>query len=139
MIWLRHWQDPQSLPLPPDWIQACNGHRSNPWFLDGMRTLLELCDGLASNSFGTHLGYAVACQRRLHWLEVNSHQDLSSLSTEQQERERIEWSRRQELGETLRACGDDQQAVRSLLQPLWGFSQVRTPETMARMLRGALP
>ena len=46
VIWLRHWQDPQSLPLPPDWIQACNGHRSNPWFLDSMRTLLELCDGL---------------------------------------------------------------------------------------------
>ena len=139
VIWLRHWQDPQSLPLPPDWLQACNGHRSNPWFLDSMRTLLELCDGLASNSFGTHLGYAVACQRGLHWLEVNSHQDLSSLSTEQQERERNEWSRRQTLGEALKACGDDQQAIRPLLEPFWGFSQVRTPETMARVLRGVLP
>lgn len=31
VICLLHWQDPGSLPLPPDWIQACNGHRSNPW------------------------------------------------------------------------------------------------------------
>jgi hypothetical protein len=39
----------------------------------------------------------------------------------------------------LKACGNDQQATRSLLEPFWGFSQVRTPETMARVLRGALP
>ena len=58
---------------------------------------------------------------------------------EQQERERIEWSRRQTLGEALKACDDDQQAIRSLLEPFWGFLQVRTPETMARVLRGALP
>ena len=85
MIWLRHWQDPASLPLPPQWIQACNGHRSNPWFLDALRTLLELCDGLASNSFGTHLGYAVHCQRRLHWLDAACDQTLTSLSGQRRE------------------------------------------------------
>ena len=83
---------------PPQWIQACNGHRSNPWFLDALRTLLELCDGLASNSFGTHLGYAVHCQRRLHWLDAACNQTLTSLSAQQQDRETIEWNRRQELG-----------------------------------------
>ena len=57
VVWLRHWKDPEQLPLPDGWIKACNGHRSNPWFLDAMRTLLELSDGLASNAFGTHLGY----------------------------------------------------------------------------------
>ena len=65
VIWLRHWQDPPLPALPPGWIVACNGHRSNPWFLDALRTLLELSDGLASNAFGTHLGYGVALGRRL--------------------------------------------------------------------------
>jgi hypothetical protein len=31
VIWLRHWKDPELKGLPPDWIVACNGHRSNPW------------------------------------------------------------------------------------------------------------
>ena len=136
VIWLRHWQDSALLPLPPQWIQACNGHRSNPWFLDALRTLLELCDGLASNSFGTHLGYAVHCQRRLHWLDAACDQTITSLSGQQQDRETIEWNRRQELGRELKACGDDSDAVRSLLDPYWGFSNVRDPATMARLLHG---
>ena len=79
VIWLRHWKDPQLEGLPPAWIVACNGHRSNPWFLDAMRTLLELSDGLVTNAFGTHLGYAACFDRRLHWLPVVAEQDLSHL------------------------------------------------------------
>jgi hypothetical protein len=101
-----------------------------------LRTLLELCDGLASNSFGTHLGYAVHCQRRLHWLDAACDQTLTSLSGQQQDRETVEWNRRLELGQDIRACGDDRDAVRSLLDPYWGFSYGRDPETMARLLRG---
>ena len=135
VIWLRHWQDSGNLSLPDDWIQACNGHRSNPWFLDALRTLLELCDGLASNSFGTHLGYAMQCNKTLHWLEVASRQDLSALPETHRECERIEWQRRQELGLELRGCSEDPEAVRTLLDPYWGFSQVKKPETLARFLQ----
>ena len=100
-----------------------------------MRTLLELCDGLASNSFGTHLGYATQCNKTLHWLEVASRQDLSSLPETHRERERIEWQRRQELGLELRGCSEEPEAVRNLLDPYWGFSQVKKPETLARLLQ----
>ena len=136
VIWLKHWQDPAQLPLPAEWIQACNGHRSNPWFLDSLRTLLELCDGLASNSFGTHLGYGLQCGCTLHWLDAASHQEISSLPNQQQKREKIEWQRRQELGQGLKACGDDMAAATLLLEPFWGFSKVKDPASMARLLRG---
>ena len=138
VIWLRHWQDFSNLPLPENWIQACNGHRSNPWFLDSMRTLLELCDGLASNSFGTHLGYALQCNKALHWLDVASRQDLSALPQAHRERERIEWQRRQELGQELKGCREHPEALQTLLEPYWGFSHVKRPETMAGILRKSI-
>ncbi len=127
VIWLRHWKDPALQDLPPGWIVACNGHRSNPWFLDAMRTLLELSDGLVSNAFGTHLGYGVALGKRLHWLPVAAEQDLSGLSAAKAEEEAAEWSERQRLSAELTsrlALADDglaMEAVRELLDPYWGF------------------
>jgi hypothetical protein len=135
VIWLRHWKDPRDLPLPPEWLQACNGHRSNPWFLDALRTLLALCDGLASNAFGTHLGYAVALNRRLHWIASDAEQDLSALPAEQAERERIEWRRRRELSEAVAAAeGGEVGAVADLLDPYWGFGCLRSPAELRRLL-----
>jgi hypothetical protein len=145
VIWLRHWKDPVDLPLPGGWIQACNGHRSNPWFLDALRTLLEICDGMASNAFGTHLGYAVALGRRLHWLASGAEQDLTGLATAEAERERIEWRRRRELSEALAAllgdpgrppdpAGSSSAALIDLLDPYWGFGSLRSPRELRRLL-----
>jgi len=122
VIWLRHWKDPQLVGLPSHWIVACNGHRSNPWFLDAMRTLLELSDGLASNAFGTHLGYGVALGLRLHWLPVEAEQDLSTLPSDKAEEEALEWDERQRLSAELGRClllpgTEGRAAVRALLDP----------------------
>lgn len=137
VIWLRHWKDPQLEGLPPQWIVACNGHRSNPWFLDAMRTLLELSDGLATNAFGTHLGYAVCCERRLHWLPVAAEQDLSRLSGDKAAEEEAEWAERQRLSAELidRLARADGPAVRQLLDPYWGFERVQDAEALGRLLR----
>jgi hypothetical protein len=140
VIWLRHWKDPAIEGLPPEWIVACNGHRSNPWFLDCLRTLLELSDGLASNAFGTHLGYAVALERRLHWIAVAAEQDLSQLAGESAAEEAVEWSERQrlsgELEALLRNGGTAATAgVRDLLTPYWGFDAVRPPGELRSLLR----
>jgi hypothetical protein len=134
VIWLRHWQDSAEISLPMGWIQACNGHRSNPWFLDAMRTLLELSTGVVSNSFGTHLGYAIQMDCRLHWLDIPSTQNLDALSTQQQQRERIEWERRRELGHQLQQVSHDETALRQLLLPYWGFDHVLTPASMRALL-----
>jgi hypothetical protein len=142
VIWLRHWQDPELPDLPPQWIVACNGHRSNPWFLDAMRTLLELSDGLVSNAFGTHLGYGVALGKRLHWLPVEAEQDLSGLHGAKAEEEAAEWSERQRLSAELSsrlalpdpAAADA--AVRELLSPYWGFESVLSPDQLRRLLLG---
>ena len=128
VVWLRHWKDPERLPLPEGWIKACNGHRSNPWFLDAMRTLLELSDGLASNAFGTHLGYGAALGCQLHWIDVKAEQDLSNLSTNKAQEEEAEWSERERLSGELRKAltlGEEaqQDAVKNLLEPYWGLSQ----------------
>jgi hypothetical protein len=138
VIWLRHWKDPELEGLPADWIVACNGHRSNPWFLDSLRTLIELSDGLASNAFGTHLGYGVALGRRLHWIPVAVEQDLTSLWSDKAEEEALEWQERQRLSAELsdRLEGDDATAaVRELLDPYWGFSNAQSPETLRALLR----
>lgn len=139
VIWLRHWQDPTDLPLPRAWIQACNGHRSNPWFLDALRTLLEISDGMASNSFGTHLGYAVHLNRSLHWLNSSCSQSLDALPEDQQRRERMEWDRRQALGQQLQLYSDDRAALRKLLTPYWGFDRILSPEQARELLLGNRP
>jgi hypothetical protein len=140
VIWLRHWKDPELTELPPEWIVACNGHRSNPWFLDAMRTLVELSDGMASNAFGTHLGYGVALGLRLHWIAVEAEQDLSALGGEKAEEEAAEWAERQRLSAALRQTlaltqGDPSAAVRELLDPYWGFGRVREGASLRQMLR----
>jgi len=138
VIWLRHWKDPQLEGLSPDWIVACNGHRSNPWFLDAMRTLLALSDGLATNAFGTHLGYAACFDRRLHWLPVAAEQDLSHLSGAKAAEEEAEWAERQRLSGLLCEWLEqgDAAAVRRLLDPFWGFELVRDPQSLGQLLRG---
>jgi len=152
VIWLRHWKDPECPALPDDWIVACNGHRSNPWFLDALRTLMELCQGLATNAFGTHLGYGVALDLDLHWIDVAPEQDLSALRPGQADVEAVEWGQRLALSGQLAAllsrqvgsapaapAGDTAAALRSLLQPYWGFDRVRDPEEMRSILRGDVP
>jgi hypothetical protein len=146
VIWLRHWQDPQRLPLPPQWIVACNGHRSNPWFLDAMLTLLSLSDAMATNAFGTHLGYGVSVGLRLHWLALDVDQNLCHLDTHKAEEEREEWQTRQRLSLALRealsaeppggeASPQAQQTLRRLLDPFWGFDYVHRPQDLAMLLR----
>ena len=138
VIWLRHWQDPTPLPLPDNWIVACNGHRSNPWFLDGLRTLLELSDALVSNAFGTHLGYAVALDRQLHWLAIEAEQDLSAMRPDQAEREQAEWRERQRLSGELQAllrADASAASLQNLLNPYWGFDQIRQPDELRQLLK----
>lgn len=136
VIWLRHWKDPQLEGLPPQWIVACNGHRSNPWFLDAMRTLLALSDGLVTNAFGTHLGYAACFERRLHWLPVAAEQDLSHLNGAKAAEEEAEWAERQRLSAALieRLDRADGPGVRQLLDPYWGFERVRDPQSLRQLL-----
>jgi hypothetical protein len=139
VIWLRHWKDPELEGLPADWIVACNGHRSNPWFLDSLRTLIELSDGLASNAFGTHLGYGVALGRRLHWIPVAVEQDLTCLWSDKSEEEALEWEERQRLSAVLVAAlslepPQSQAAVQALLDPYWGFANVQSPEALRALL-----
>ena len=141
VVWLRHWKDPEHLPLPQGWIKACNGHRSNPWFLDAMRTLLELSDGLATNAFGTHLGYGAALGNRLHWIDVHAEQNLQKLPRAKASEEEAEWAERQRLSRELRQAltlsGQAQQnAVTTLLDPYWGLSQQPDSDALRRLLAG---
>lgn len=126
VIRLRHWKDPKIEVLPPEWVLACNGYRSNPSFLDCLLTLLELSDGLASNSFGTHLGYVVALERRLRWIGVAAEKA-------------VEWAERERLSGELQApLRRDSNAattgVRDLFTPYWGLDCRRRPEELRRLL-----
>jgi len=105
-----------------------------------MRTLVELSDGLASNAFGTHLGYGVALGLRLHWIAVQAEQDLSGLGGEKAEEEAAEWAERQRLSHALQhaltlAPDDSSAAVRELLDPYWGFGSTLESKKLAHLLR----
>jgi hypothetical protein len=65
-------------------------------------------------------------------------QDLTSLWSDKAEEEALEWQERQRLSAELsdRLEGDDATAaVRELLDPYWGFSNVQSPETLRALLR----
>jgi hypothetical protein len=139
VVWLRHWKDPELLPLPKHWITACNGHRSNPWFLDSLRTLLELCDGVTSNAFGTHLGYAVALNKQLHWIDVAAEQNLSHLSSDKAAEEDAEWRERQSLSTALKETLSKplslkKRSLQTLFEPYWGLSLKPTPAYIKSLL-----
>ena len=141
VIWLRHWQDPTNLPLPNHWIQACNGHRSNPWFLDALHTLMQLSDGLASNAFGTHIGYAACKDLELHWMNSAAHEDRSLLPSEQEQRARQEWEERARLSEELAHVlnkyshkPSNNPHLIKLLNPFWGFDQVQSSHSLRKIL-----
>ena len=141
VIWLRHWLDPTDLPLPLHWLQACNGHRSNPWFLDSLRTLIELSDGLISNAFGTHVGYAAALGKELYWIPDAAEEDRSRLAPAQAFRARREWEERTalsaELQKILQQHGhhcDSNAPLRALLNPFWGFDRQRSPSELRKIL-----
>jgi hypothetical protein len=141
VIWLRHWQDAPNLHLPANWIVACNGHRSNPWFLDALRTLLELSDGLVTNAFGTHIGYATALGKRLHWFSTPVDEDYSQLPIEETKRARAERNQRRALSEELAKIltGNEHDAQKekqlmALLEPYWGFSQIQSPSELLKTL-----
>ncbi len=142
VIWLRHWQDAPDLKLPPGWIVACNGHRSNPWFLDALRTLLELSGGLVTNAFGTHIGYAAALGKRLHWISASVEEDYSQLPMEQAKRAQREWEERQRLSQELRQLldqyGNDTRQndqLLALLDPYWGLSRTLSSPALKRLLQ----
>ena len=104
-----------------------------------MRTLLELSDGLVTNAFGTHLGYAAWLDRRLHWLSEQADQDLSALSGPKAEEEAAEWQERQRLSAELADLlqRQDQAGVRQLLDPFWGLDRVQEPARLRQLLVAA--
>mgnify|MGYP006279761197 CR=1 FL=1 len=141
VIWLRHWQDSPNLKLPHSWILACNGHRSNPWFLDSLHTLLNMSEGLVTNSFGTHIGYAAALGKQLHWISTTVKEDYSQLPNEQAKRAKAEHDERQRISLRLSALLDTttnitikNPKIMELLDPYWGFSQLRTGKEMKKLL-----
>jgi hypothetical protein len=53
---------------------------------------------------------------------------------EQQQRERIEWERRLELGQQLQKVSHDETALRELLLPYWGFDHVLSAAALRALL-----
>ena len=104
-----------------------------------MRTLLELSDGLASNAFGTHLGYGTALGCQLHWIDVKAEQDLSNLSTNKAQEEEAEWSERERLSNDLKEVltlsdASQKTAVTALLHPYWGLNEQPNKEALKHQL-----
>lgn len=143
VIWQSFWKDAPPKGLPREWIVACNGHASNPWFLDCQRTLLELCQGMVACSLGTHVGYALALEKPVLFAPVAISQDVSAASVLWQERYSSEWEERARLMEAIGVVPqleslqllDSRRALRAL-DPFFGFDLHLTPARLARVLRG---
>lgn len=143
VIWQCFWKDEPPSGLPADWIVACNGHSSNPWFLDCQRTLLELCDTVVACSLGTHVGYALAVNRPVLFAPLEIEQDVSAASALWQHRYQSEWQERARLIEAmgLRRHGPPLQSLdpvqaRAVLEPFFGFDIHCSAPRLARILQG---
>ena len=142
VIWMGHWND--GLPhLPAHWIPACNGHRSNPWFLDAQRTLFSLAGGMVTCALGTHVGYAQALGLSILLLKLPVEQEFNVYSEKHRRSETQEWEHRARQIEALAPglqqgewTGLDPAEVTRLLDPYFGFARHRDPATMARLLAG---
>ena len=146
VIWQGFWKDPPPSALPSSWLLACNGHPSNPWFLDCQRTLLELCDAMATFALGSHVGYALALHRPVWIAGVETEQDLAAAEPLWRDRYRHEWQERRQLLAQLGVGAGvedfqalDPQQARALLDPYFGFDHGRRPADLARLLRGQAP
>lgn len=144
VLWMGFWKDsPPLAELPSGWIPACNGHASNPWFLDCQRLLFALSDAVCTFALGTHVGYALELGLPVLFARQTLTQDMSQTDPLWRNRFQGELEERQGLIERLLrdAEGDvlprlnHGQAV-ELLDPWFGFSRSVCREDLAAILRG---
>ncbi len=55
------------------YVVTCCGHMNDPNFLNRQRALIERCDVVASNHFGTYIGYAIALNKPYWAIEQETH------------------------------------------------------------------
>jgi hypothetical protein len=144
VLYLRHWADPECTDLPPSWHLVCNGHRLNPWFLDSLKTLFSLSDGMATNMVATHLGYALAMNKRLHLMSSEPSHEYPGISQDRLGRELVEQDTRRNIINQIRSILNQEASLgqpltRSklidLLDPHWGFSSARSAEELRQIIR----
>ena len=70
------------------YVVVTSGSRSDPYFLNRQRDLIELADMTISNSIGTHIGYCICLgtphylfTQRIDWAGGIKEQDRITLST----------------------------------------------------------
>jgi hypothetical protein len=143
VIWQSYWKDSPPPELPAEWLLACNGHASNPWFLDCQRTLLELSDEMVTFTPGSHLGYALALGKSILMARVDVEQDLSSASSIWRHSFSHEWEKREQIMHELgvKPASNhlhrlDQATARDCLNPYFGFDQQKPADALAKALRG---
>lgn len=144
VLYLRHWADPECTDLPPSWHLVCNGHRLNPWFLDSLKTLFSLSEGIATNMVATHLGYALAMNKCLHLISSEPSQEYPGISQDRLGRELVEQDARRNIINQIRSILNQEASLgqpltRSklidLLDPHWGFSSARSAEELRQIIR----
>jgi hypothetical protein len=147
VLWMGFWKDSLALDqLPSGWIAACNGHASNPWFLDCQRLLFELSDAVCTFALGTHVGYALELGLPVLFARQALQQDMSKTDPSWRDRFQGEMREREALIDRLLMDGDgdllpqlNREQAQALLDPWFGFSQTVSSQGMASLLRGREP
>lgn len=158
VLWMGFWKDSLALEsLPPGWIAACNGHASNPWFLDCQRLLFDLSDAICTFALGTHVGYALELGLPVLFARQSLQQDMSQTDPVWRDRFQGEMQERNRLIDLLLTDGGERvegkgkgggkeagnplfqlnrENALALLDPWFGFSQTVSSQEMASLLRG---
>ena len=123
-----------------------SGHRFDPHFICRQRTLIEWADLTLSNDMGTHVGYCLYLNKP----HVMIHQEVQRLEVSQGELSRLQNQgagdtfsmAKAEMEEGARLFSDtwesmDQGAARAWVSKRWGFADVKSPEEVRRLFRGA--
>jgi hypothetical protein len=144
VLWMGFWNDAIDLDqFPPGWIAACNGHASNPWFLDCQRLLFALSDAVCTFSLGTHVGYALELGLPVLLARQSLQQDMSRTDPVWRDRFQGELEERERIMDRLFFDAEgslmprlNRQSAMAVLDPWFGFSQQVSKEGMAALLRG---
>lgn len=112
---------------------VCCGHRLDSSFLSRQRTYFEISDLVVTNAFGTYIGYALSLGKPLVYLNTNVEYELKDSSENEFEwKKDIELKKIPELFSEVLVRPSREQL--DLLDGWWGFSNLRTPEELLRLL-----
>ncbi len=102
------------------------GFRDDVNFLPRLRTIMDLSDLIAGDSFGTHIGYALDRKVPFQFIDINTHGGSIDDKVDPHADENA--SLKEKLARAFLGASEITKHQVDLLEPYWGFSKTKSRE-----------